>query len=127
MRVSVLVYRMEKMQIHAAVVVSAKQNGRVKDSRSLLRRLSEAITNWVCATTEGREAWMESGGDFNIGDLAGGYFDARGPDKSLKPYLEAVGIEGLDIDGPEYDSNWTYDTVLGDEKKIEAEINPEDD
>lgn len=41
-----------------------------KKDDDLIRELEFLITRWVIETDEGHEAWIDSSGDFNIGDLA---------------------------------------------------------
>jgi hypothetical protein len=124
-RISVLVYRQEKCEVGAAVVVSARQSKRVRDSASLLDRLRKAITRWMCETKKGKEAWEDSGADFNIGDLSASHMDDKGPDESLVPYLEAQGVCDLDVDQLDPDADWTYDTVLCDEEKVREVLEPD--
>ena len=64
-------------------------------------------------TTEGKQAWKYSSGDFNVGDLSS-YLD-NDIDGLLK-YLKAEGIEELSLECNSHEErtahSWTYDTVL---------------
>jgi hypothetical protein len=57
-----------------------------------LERLERGISKWTTHTEEGKQAWRDSSGDLNIGDLAA-YFDAAGKvEESLSPFLADEGI-----------------------------------
>lgn len=78
-------------------------------------KLIEAVTRWIIKTAEGKEAWLQSKQDFNIGDLV----DYVG-DPILMIEISAAGLEEFCIctmDGGSM--GWSYDTVLVDRDKLE--------
>lgn len=99
-------------------IVSFKALARM-DAKQSLDKLAEAITRWIIRTKEGKDAWVQSGQDFNIGDLA----DYIG-NPALMIEISAAGLEEFCIctlDGGAV--GWNYDTVLVDRDKLdEADV-----
>lgn len=70
--------------------------------------LKAAVTDWI-EIGSGKEAWEDSSGDFNVGDLANWTGNA-----DLIFILAQYGIMDLDIDvfSDESMPDWTFDEVL---------------
>jgi hypothetical protein len=110
-RVEALVPRVSDEETTYAVVRCAA-GPRVSSAADLHRRIAAAVTAWVRRSAAGREAYRRSGGDYNVGDLAG---DLGDPD--LGRLLRAHGVRDLTIDtfsAADAPAGWTYDTHLVD-------------
>jgi hypothetical protein len=94
--------------IDALMVVGVDHDGRFKDPREAFNAVRDAVTAWMVGSADGREAWEQSGEDFNIGDLLAG-----GCSGSLRPFLEDRGISDLRADYQLGENEEVhYDTVL---------------
>jgi hypothetical protein len=83
----------------------------VDTSDAAMLRVCNAVAKWIENSTEGKEAWDESGEDFNIADLVD-----HTEEPNLCVELLKQGITKLDIsiedevqDGPE---DFTFDSIL---------------
>lgn len=77
--------------------------GNPKDAFEAFRRV---VTQWVQKTDDGKELWLESSFDLNIGDLLGVGFP------SLLRMLPCHGIHGVHVDAVDFDYTKPYDKVL---------------
>lgn len=97
-----------------AMVYAEVNSKKLLDENHFLDALQKAITNWVRTTDDGKDAWLESCKDFNVGDLSQQrIFEGS----SLWDKLLEVGIRNLRIETLCHTSlcqSWTYDTVLAD-------------
>lgn len=110
-RISVLVYRQEKLKIGPAVVISADQTQTVTNVNDLEERLVRGVTKWIIGTPEGKRTWEYSSGDLNIGDLANCVGDGENDDPELVRFLADEGVVNLRIEQVETTA-WNYDTIL---------------
>ena len=133
-RITVLVYRQNKFTVEQPTVISCQKTRRIPNSSTLLSRLTKALTKWMIETQVGKGAWEYSADDFDTGELCR-YFGAydmlrgnsNGPDSSLVPYLEEVGILDLNIEQPDICDYWEYHTVLIDAEKVRVVHDPDPD
>jgi len=94
------------MDIDRAIIVSCKDNDKIKTSSDLTLALINACSKWGQTTPEGRIVYDYSSGDFNFGDLLS-YID------EVQPFLIAEGVEEFKIDDDlQLDHALHYDTVL---------------
>jgi len=91
----------------------------------LRQSVTNAVTEWVNTTEEGKEAWQSSSEDFNIGDLS---VHLAGEDTweedALARCLRNHGITWLEVEcysDTNGDVDWTYDTVLVDDLALNEE------
>jgi len=83
----------------------------------ILETLKKALTDWVKNARKGREAWQESCGDFNIGDLA---LNDRTAEKwchetgTLKKY----GLLGFSVTSCNDSDPIPFDTILIDRNSL---------
>lgn len=96
--------------------------------------ITKAVTEWMQTTSDGAEAWRESSGDFNIGDLSL-WLDSSGEPSSFRPQskltfaLEKYGVKHLYIETHcrlEIQDAWTYDNHLFDAAAVEETFNEEE-
>lgn len=75
----------------------------------LRERVTQAVTDWIAVSSEGKEAWDDSSENFNIGDLANHTGNA-----GLAFILAQYGIMDLEIDvfSDESHSLWAFDDIL---------------
>lgn len=103
-----LVVRKHFTSIQNAIIVSCKDNDKIKTSSDLTTALINACSKWG-ETPEGRKAYDYSSEDFNFGDLLS-YVD------QVQPFLIAEGVEEFKIDDDlQLDHALHYDTVLMNE------------
>jgi hypothetical protein len=106
----------------ASFTVKAYDEG-LSNPSNLLRVMKQVFTEWVKTTDEGRKAWEDSGGDFNIGDVANHFYSGSRNRLFLYDALVEHGIEISDIDVHSMDGDrdaWEFDTVLVNKEKLEA-------
>jgi hypothetical protein len=99
-------------------VVSCKRTRLVYSANQLLNRVQAAVSEWVRTTDAGKNVYEDSGGDYNVGDLANDL-----DDKDLRRCLESQGLFHVDIDVYSYDDAavlWSFDTHLVDETAEDA-------
>jgi len=100
--------------------VTAKTADYIRDEAQFLDKLEQAITNWMCVTALGRDAWTRSSADFNVGDLS-----EEVGERALIHQLAVVGIYDLEIDvhcHVERSRIWTYDRHLFDSAAVEEAL-----
>jgi len=93
--------------------------------RSLLYAVTEAVTEWVNTTENGKTEWENSCHDLNVGDLS-----AWTEDEELIIILRKHGIRDLKIEtyvDIETSAEWTYDTVLATEDSDLPELDDLDE
>lgn len=116
-RVTAVVQRDSRDETTMAFV-SCKKTEEVQYASQLYERILKAVTAWVQDTHEGREAYEESGRDYNIGDFAadcGGHI--------VETLLQEYGIIDIEVELfciDDFQSNWTYDMALVGEAVTEA-------
>lgn len=84
------------------------------DADNPLKRLTSAISNWMLKTEEGKSAFRESCGDFNVGDFSN-------YELALKPYLENEGVFNVELHSFCYPEMFNYDKHLFDLSESEEE------
>lgn len=95
----------KNIDIDRAIIVSCKDNDKIKNNSDLTLALINACSKWA-ETPEGRIVYDYSSGDFNFGDLLS-YID------EVQPFLIAEGVEEFKIDDDlQLDHVLHYDTVL---------------
>lgn len=116
--------RPEKIEVvvtrsgEATFAIVSAMTTNISNEHTFLARLTEALTEWVRTTKEGKKAWEYSCYDFNIGDLAGLFEEVNGRFRlplRLEKELAKRGIRNLTIVGSSYDGvsrDWSYDQVL---------------
>lgn len=80
-----------------------------------LASLIDAVTVWVAETDEGKESWLGSGEDINIGDLLG---EGRFSDPGLVARMERRGLRFVCGDSADADHRFPFDTVLADRDRL---------
>ena len=110
----VVVFRLSADE-RTCAVVCCRTTDAVHDGNSLHHALCSALTAWFRQTKEGRDSYEKSAKDYNVGDLACD-LDA----KSLRPFLKAEGIAGLEITTYTGDATgWEYDNHLFNSMELE--------
>ena len=89
------------------MTVQSPDNDGWLTAADLREKVRTACTAWVKGLPAGRAAWIESGEDFNIGDLAEHQDDAE-----LVVELNKVGIRQLKLESMPEAGNWAYDDRL---------------
>jgi len=101
-----------------AIVETTISSRKLCDSHLFFVALRRAITNWVKETKKGKEEWVRSCNDFNIGDLS-----SLIPCPSLEKYMKKEGILTLSIDIHSADyCSWCYDDLLVNEDELEGDM-----
>jgi hypothetical protein len=106
-----------KSTTYAILKVVLKPKDATLSNKAIVGYLTVLITMWIAETKEGRKAWQQSCGDFNIGDLA----QVEQEFKSWVPHsqLTAVGIQDFEILGIEDGDNPIYfDKVLVNQNNL---------
>jgi hypothetical protein len=95
-------------------ILSFTANERL-EPQMVLAALTSAVTRWIIRTMEGKDAWVSSSQNFNIGDLMMNQESA-----TLRAEIAAAGLFDFSARscGGENFASWTYDTVLADADKI---------
>jgi hypothetical protein len=120
-RVSVLVYRLENLELGAAVVVSAERTAVVVSPVALREAVRRGVTRWMVVSSDGRKEWEYSGEDFNVGDLV----SCLG-DELLTDCLLREGVVGLVIEQLDVSADWVYDSVLVDGAEVRVAVEDEE-
>lgn len=103
--------RRDGMDLDAIGILTIHDGQPERSTREALFALEAAITEWVSETEEGKEAYLASSEDYNIGDFVDDY-----QSESFAPYLKKAGIEGLDLktlcpdETQEYDRHLVYES-----------------
>jgi len=74
--------------IENLVVVQFSHKKHLKTPYEVFKAFTNGITKWVEETEEGKDLWLYTAEDLNIGDLL-----SHSDTKTLNKYLEAEGIE----------------------------------
>jgi hypothetical protein len=86
-------------------------------NKTIVEHLAALLTLWIAKTKEGRKAWQQSCGDFNIGDLA--QVEEEFKSWILHIKLTAVGIQDFEIIGIEdNDQPINFDKVLANKSNL---------
>lgn len=115
MKTTLLFTRSESAMVSTLAIVSVTSN-LSQDPAVLMVNLKSAITSWIKSTDEGKDAWNESRGDFNIGDFAS-YCN----NDSMKQCLVDEGL--LSVNVTIIDSaneHIPFDTILADEDELDS-------
>ena len=101
--------------VSASITRKGAQLG-IADIDRFLKMLMGAVTRWAAETEEGRDAWVRSSRDFNIGDLSSedlapiiARMDGAVKDLKIETYVDLANNR----------RSWVYDTVLVDESLID--------
>jgi len=105
--------RIESWELDALMVVEITTH--IEDPKDVLKALINGVTSWVRNNTKGRQCWVSSCEDLNIGDLSG-YEN----DPLLQRQLRIAGIEKLQFVTSLSEVNHVrYDMVLVNTEKLE--------
>lgn len=115
MNILVVVPRIDRGRTSTVAIVKATTTDMFLDETlfstpagALQGAISSAVTEWINETAEGKDAYEESCGSFNIGDLA-----LHQDDETLGKYLKEYGIELLSVEVEDgMDSQWEFDETL---------------
>ena len=91
-------------------IITANAHHAISKQFAFLDAVKRAVTFWINHSPKGKELWVYSVEDLNIGDLSS-YLG----DKQLILALNAEGIFNFDVSivsEGECSSTWNYDTVL---------------
>lgn len=118
--VSFFATRIEAESRITSAMITALVNNPADASELLFKtKLRNTLSDWVQTTIAGRQAWEQSGEDFNFGDLAG-----VSAEPELVSRLATAGIHELRVDIIGYARHsWNFDEVLIDDKHDEVLIN----
>jgi hypothetical protein len=110
-KVSFVVPRDSEDETTVAVVTTVVKDKHNMAINEFLSTLQFSITGWVTCTEEGKKAYLASGKDFNVGDLAALDIEASG----LLEFLTPQGIYSLEVQifaDDSWDRHWSFDTKL---------------
>lgn len=105
---TLLFTRIERVDVTAMACLQLETLG-VLDDTQVFSALKRAVTEWVIGTESGRDAWLRSCEDLNIGDLA---CDDSFADVGLRSRMEAHGLRFVKVITGLGERSWHYDTVL---------------
>lgn len=101
----------------ATIIVWYKNGTFVLDVNELFAQLRNAITRWMNETEEGKEAYLNSSGDFNIGDIVTEVsFQDMQTIASLIRGVEKFEVETFTQDF--FPSDWVFDSHLFNEDDL---------
>lgn len=98
------------------VCVGLFADGSRPTERAILNRMIEAISDWMESTEEGRDAFEESVGDFNVGDLTA-YDHHKGG--ALRERLKARGVVIQFANAMDINDSFDFDTRLFSDETAE--------
>lgn len=107
-----LMARIERASyVHAAAFVRIEVYDHTWDHERAWQAFRAAVTEWARTTDNGRELWIESVEDLNIGDLTSA--DVLDTDEFM--HIAAThGISNVDAQGLTHGGYKTYDEILVD-------------
>lgn len=85
--------RQDGMAIDQLVAIRFTHGDTLLRQDQVFRAFTRAVTKWVETTEMGREAWINSSEDLNIGDLLSGYDGCPSFNRQFNPLLKEQGID----------------------------------